>query len=232
MAGIAYVQANKVINGQSVPFIAPGSVQGDGYVYFNDNMFYRCHVDGTNLQVFYSKQARWIHSGILTDIRISNVNLDSVVGGGGAVAPNGDVEAFVKWCEDIAADDSHGYDQTYRDGPDYDCASLIMHGLNSAMGIPMLPAYNVRGLWNGLPEYGWVQHGSEANSASNLVRGDILIAYGAHTALYIGNNRVVQASINEFGDITGGQTGDQTGQEIAAGPFYSFPWTGFLRYGS
>ena len=34
------------------------------------------------------------------------------------------VEAACKWAESIAADDSHGYDQGNRNGPDYDCSSF------------------------------------------------------------------------------------------------------------
>ena len=35
------------------------------------------------------------------------------------------IEKAVEWAISIANDNSHGYDQAHRDGPDYDCSSLI-----------------------------------------------------------------------------------------------------------
>ena len=37
--------------------------------------------------------------------------------------------------------------------------------------------------------------------------------------------------INEFGGVTGGKTGDQTGNEIAVTPYRNHPWTYVLRFG-
>ena len=51
-----------------------------------------------------------------------------------------------------------------------------------------------------------------------------------HTALYIGGGQLVQASINEYGTVTGGQTGDQTGREIYTRGYYNYPWDCVLRY--
>lgn len=39
------------------------------------------------------------------------------------------IEKAVTWALAIANDNTHGYDQQYRWGPDYDCSSLIiLHG--------------------------------------------------------------------------------------------------------
>lgn len=35
------------------------------------------------------------------------------------------IETTVSWAEQIAADNSHGYSQVNRNGPDYDCSSFI-----------------------------------------------------------------------------------------------------------
>ncbi len=40
----------------------------------------------------------------------------------------------------------------------------------------------------------------------------------------------VEASQNDFGGITGGASGDQTGKEIWVHGYYNFPWTYVLRY--
>ena len=49
---------------------------------------------------------------------------------------------------------------------------------------------------------------------------------------YIGNGKMVKASINELGGVTGGKTGDQTGREIYIGNYYkpSYGWDYVLRY--
>ena len=43
------------------------------------------------------------------------------------------IEKAVKWAENTAADDSHGYSQYNRWGnPDYDCASFVISAFRSA----------------------------------------------------------------------------------------------------
>ena len=42
------------------------------------------------------------------------------------------IEDAVEWTIGIANDDSHGYDQTNRWGPDYDCSSLIIQAWQNA----------------------------------------------------------------------------------------------------
>ena len=229
---VAFVTGTKNVNGTDEQFFAIGTVQGDGYCYFNDDDFYRCYQDGSMLQIFYERFSRWVITNVIQNISVSGFNVSGVTGGGGSVAPDGTVEAMVKWAEGIASDPSHGYDQTNRNGPDYDCSSLVMWAMHEGMGIPLFPAYNVGGLWQYAPQYGWVQHSGMGNNVSELVRGDVLIALGYHCAIYAGQQQVVQATSNELNRATGGQTGDQTGEEICVGPYYSFPWTGILRYGS
>ena len=67
---------------------------------------------------------------------------------------------------------------------------------------------------------------------SKLIRGDILLNEIHHTCVYIGNGKIVQASANENGTATGGQTGDQTGQEIYVRDYYVYSsgWDCVLRY--
>ena len=70
----------------------------------------------------------------------------------------------------------------------------------------------------------------KSNSSTGLKRGDVLLNTESHTAMYIGNNQLVQASKNESGNYHGGKPGDQTGKEIYIRDYYDFPWNCILRY--
>lgn len=70
---------------------------------------------------------------------------------------------------------------------------------------------------------------------SNLLkRGDVLLVHNKdrqHTAVYLGDNKIASARINEKGTTTGGTPGDQTGREICISAFDpSYPWETVLRY--
>ena len=131
---------------------------------------------------------------------------------------------------EIAADDSHGYDQANRWGPDYDCSSLVISVFRKA-GVPLSCTYtgNMRGdmLRCGFED---VTGSVDLATGAGLERGDVLLNHVHHTALYIGGGQLVQASINEYGTTTGGQTGDQTGREIYTRGYYNYPWNTVLRY--
>lgn len=60
----------------------------------------------------------------------------SYQGSGGSTDSGIKVENAVKWLIDIANDDTHGYDQTNRWSPDYDCSSFVISGYEQA-GIPL-----------------------------------------------------------------------------------------------
>lgn len=133
-----------------------------------------------------------------------------------------------------AADPAHGYDQEHRDGPDYDCSSLL-NNLWEAVGVHVMAA-GATYTGNMLPAYlkcGFVRADVDADDLSigaGLMPGDVLLNELSHAALYIGNGRIIQASINELGTTTGGKTGDQTGTEICERGYYNYPWSVVLRY--
>lgn len=131
---------------------------------------------------------------------------------------------------EIAEDDSHGYDQNQRWGPDYDCSSLVIDCFKRA-GVPLGCTYtgNMR---SDMLRHGFIDVTAQIDlgSGAGLERGDVLLNHVHHTALYIGNSRIVQASINERGGVTGGATGDQTGREIYERGYYNYPWDCVLRY--
>lgn len=139
-------------------------------------------------------------------------------------------DAIAAFAEAIAFDDSHGYSQASRWGaPDYDCSSLVITAVEHA-GIPV----KSRGAsYTGNMVLAFVQAGFTKLSYFNgmeLHRGDVLLNVRSHTAVYIGNNKLVEATGDEKGGISGGQPGDQTGHEIHVRLLYNYPWDYVLRW--
>ena len=139
------------------------------------------------------------------------------------------IERYVQWAIDIAEDDSHGYSQYVRWGPDYDCSSLVVSALMNT-GLKVGGATYTGNMRNELTKHGFKWHGN----LKNLRRGDILLVHREggrqHTEIYLGNGQTVGAHIAETGTIYG-LAGDQTGHEIDVGPYYAI-WQGYLRLGS
>lgn len=143
-------------------------------------------------------------------------------------------EGAVRWAISIANDNSHGYDQASRWGtPDYDCSSLVISAFENA-GIPLKSAgaSYTGNMYNSALSVGFsdVTGSTNLGTGDGMRRGDILLNHANHTAMYIGDGQIVQASSNENGGITGGQAGDQTGSEIAVRSYYNYPWDSILRY--
>lgn len=150
------------------------------------------------------------------------------------------IDSACDWAVSIATDNSHGYDQINRQGPDYDCSSLVINAFEQA-GVKVKEA---GATFTGNMKNAFVACGFEAipyQKGMTLKRGDVLLydklnastgKHNGHTLLYLGDGNIVQASINEKGTATGGKTGDQTGREIATGKFYEYSkgWDYVLRY--
>lgn len=139
------------------------------------------------------------------------------------------VESAASWMINLAMDDSHGYSQENRWGPDYDCSSAIIQSWRQA-GIPLSCTYtgNMRSdmLRNGFKD---VTDEIDLDTGNGLLRGDVLLNEIHHTAMYIGEGEEVEASISENGTVTG-KPGDQTGREILIRPYRNYPWDCVLRY--
>ena len=136
------------------------------------------------------------------------------------------IAKYVNWALAIAADDSHGYSQKNRWGPDYDCSSFVVSALSNS-GFEVGDAVWTGNMKSELTKYGFKWY----TNMSKLKRGDILLVHNSsrqHTEIYLGNGKTVGAHIAETGGIYGVE-GDQTGNEICVGPYYSI-WEGYLRF--
>lgn len=140
------------------------------------------------------------------------------------------INKAVKTAKEIAQDESHGYSQINRQGPDYDCSSLVLFCYRSAGANVGGATYtgNMRGF---MTAAGW-QCIKPAPAADKLLPGDILLNEIHHTAIYIGDGKIVEAYGDELGGIgKGARTGDQNGKEIRITPYYKYSagWDCVLR---
>lgn len=142
------------------------------------------------------------------------------------------INRAVSWAVNIANDASHGYDQTNRWGPDYDCSTLVISAWEQA-GVPVKSAGAtfVQNMYNAFISCGFtdITKCIDFASGSGLRSGDVLIKNG-HTEMMCSTTEIVGAAGNENGGATGGETGDQTGDEIRIRSYYNGPWAYALRY--
>lgn len=152
--------------------------------------------------------------------------------------PEGDdtmtkTEKATQWMENLARDNDHGYDQDNRWGVDYDCSSAVITAWETA-GVPVKTkgATYTGNMYDIFISCGFKDVTASVNlsDCSGMVRGDVLLNHVHHTAMYCGNGKEVEASINEMGTAHGGQPGDQTGKEILIRSYRNYPWDCVLRY--
>lgn len=145
------------------------------------------------------------------------------------------INKAVAWAIAVADDPAYGYDQQHRWSPDFDCSSFVITAWQQA-GVPVKTSgasYTGDMYWAFLKcGFRDVTNSVNLNTGANLQKGDVVLNTKHHTEMYIGNGRMVKASINELGGVTGGKTGDQTGREIYIGNYYkpSYGWDYVLRY--
>ncbi len=116
------------------------------------------------------------------------------------------VEAAIKWAVNIANDNSHGYSQAKRNGPDYDCSSLVSTAFKMG-GFPVSGSLNTSSMSTPFMNAGFKRY---KKGAVTIRRGDILLKPGSHVELYLGDSTCVGAHSNYDG-----KTGDSSGKEIA-----------------
>ena len=116
---------------------------------------------------------------------------------------------------------------------DFDCSAAVIQACENA-GIPVKSkgATYTGNMLAVFKKCGFVDVTSKVNrsTGAGLLRGDVLLNTSHHTAMYCGNGKEVEASINEKGTATGGKPGDQTGKEFLIRSYRNYPWTNVLRY--
>ena len=139
------------------------------------------------------------------------------------------IESAVQWAIKTANDNSHGYSQASRWGPDYDCSSFVISAYEQA-GVKVKEAGasytgNMRGAFLAC---GFVDVTNQIGLSSGygMQAGDVLLNYSAHTCIHIGNDKVANCRTNEGN----WQSGDQSGNEIRIQSYWNYPWNCVLRY--
>lgn len=145
---------------------------------------------------------------------------------GSTTSSSNTTTSWVEWAKNIAADDSHGYSQPRRNGPDYDCSSLVYYALKQAGLDVGSSAFSTANEGTVLEKAGFERH--DWTKVSDLQSGDI-VWRSSHTEIYVGDGKFVGAHHDENGDITGPKAGDQTGDEISVDS-YAVGYTAYYRY--
>ena len=152
-----------------------------------------------------------------------------------AMASNtiGAAESAARWMEALAADNSHGYSQANRWGPNYDCSSSVITAYEQA-GVPVKTngatyTGNMRAVFLrcGFKD---VTAQVDLNTGAGLLRSDVLLYHiggtSGHTAMYVGNGKIAHARGQSYGSPA---SGDQ-GSEIAVTSYTRSKWQYVLRY--
>ena len=142
----------------------------------------------------------------------------------------GDLNAFIEgmrwWCEsgDLGYDQGNRWD--VRVGGETDCSALVI-SIARATGFDTGLATYTGNMRREFCSRGWTAVAPDGNPQP----GDILLCDAYHVAVYLGSGLLAQASIDERGEIAGGQSGDQTDYETNVRSYYDYPWDCYLRYG-
>lgn len=191
--------------------------------YTLDNLYAACQTDTGNQVGAYKSRQRFVYNALKKYFPEEGQDNMSKT------------EKATKQMESWAQDSSHGYDQDYRWGEkgDFDCSSAVIQAWQN-VGVPVKTkgATYTGDMKAVFLLCGFKDVTSKVNrsTGSGLLRGDVLLNETHHVAMYCGNGKEVEASINEKGTAHGGQPGDQTGKEFLIRSYRNYPWDCVLRY--
>ena len=191
--------------------------------YTLDNLYAACQTDTGNQVGAYKSRQRFVYNALKKYFPEEEQDNMSKT------------EKATKQMESWAQDSSHGYDQDYRWGEkgDFDCSSAVIQAWQN-VGVPVKTkgATYTGDMKAVFLSCGFKDVTSKVNrsTGSGLLRGDVLLNETHHVAMYCGNGKEVEASINEKGTAHGGQPGDQTGKEFLIRSYRNYPWDCVLRY--
>lgn len=231
MANLAIIQATRYVDGDTRNCIYLGSIQEDGWIYFNDDIWWRATPDKTIVQLFYIDKQIWVNTNSLKLTNISNLNAtqaQNIINGAGPAAPSDAVENAVQWAINKVSQNWITYDYTTGSVRDvnslqYNCSTFVITAFWQA-GFPINTAYNTSTMVSEFEACGFTFYPGTTWEAEDLVRGDIQIQTQHHTNLYIGNGQDADcgatpgAIINHWNYYTNPDEG------------YYGGWSGILRY--
>ena len=133
------------------------------------------------------------------------------------------------WALETAKDNTHGYSQANRWGPDFDCSSFIISAYeNAGLKVKEAGASYTGNMRDAFEKCGFGAYPRQP--VSRLEPGDVLLNEKHHAVMYIGNGKVVAARSSDGFP----QSGDQSSREICIQDYYDWPdggWDCILRYG-
>lgn len=138
----------------------------------------------------------------------------------------GSVNKMVSFVKEWCADDSHGYSQNNRWGPDCDCSSLMyMAAANAGYRVPTSGTRYTRTMVRDFTAAGFRAVPFDGN-LYDCEPGCIALNEANHVEMFTGWGQLGGAHIDEHGGVQGCCQGDQTGNEVSVGPAYtpSYGW--------
>lgn len=190
--------------------------------YTLDNLYVACQSDTGNQVGAYKYRQRFVYESLKKYFPQGDDTMNKA-------------EKATQQMEEWANNERHGYDQIYRWGEkgDYDCSSAVIQAWENA-GVPVKSngATYTGNMYDVFTSLGFQDVTGQVylSTGEGLKRGDVLLNKAHHTAMYCGNGKEVEASINEKGTAAGGSPGDQTGKEFLIRSYRNYPWNCVLRY--
>ena len=151
---------------------------------------------------------------------------------------SGTASDYVEYAIQLAEEKDIGYCQAHRtmynvEPGAVDCSSLVYYSLVETgydVGSADAWPFTTSSMGSVLVGAGFQQLAFTGEGM--LQEGDILVAPGSHTEIYIGDGQNVGAHQPESGGVNCGQLGDQTGKEVSVGNYYNGGWSYVYRKSS